>query len=140
MSTGSVNAVSSQSQQASTGYDAYRDVGVEDFITLLITQLQNQDPMEPMDNQAMLEQISQIRAIASSEQLTETLESVQMGQNVATAGNLIGKMISGLTDDGDRITGAVDRVTIADGVPKLHVQDSVVSLTNVEEISAGADE
>jgi flagellar basal-body rod modification protein FlgD len=136
MSTGSVNSVGAQSQQSTTGYDALRDVDMEDFLKLMITQLQNQDPMDPMDNQEMLEQIGQIRAIESNERLTETLEAVQLGQSMATASSLIGRTIDALTDNGQRVFGEVDRVSIEEGKAKLHVGDDAVSLVNVAAILA----
>jgi len=136
MSTGSVGSVGAQSEQSTTGYDALRNVDMEDFLKLMITQLQNQDPMDPMGNQEMLEQIGQIRAIESNDRLTETLEAVQLGQSMATASSLIGRTIEALTDDGSRVSGEVDRVSIEDGTAKLHVGDDVVSLTNVAAILA----
>ena len=54
-----------------------------------MAELQNQDPMEPMKNSELLQQVSQIRAIQSNDRLTDTLESVSLGQNLATAGNLL---------------------------------------------------
>ena len=45
-----------------------RDVDIYDFLTLMITELQNQDPLNPMDNAQMLEQIGQIRQISATSQ------------------------------------------------------------------------
>ncbi len=47
--------------------------------------MQNQDPMNPMDNSQMLQQISQIREIGSTNQLTETLTSFATGQGLTMA-------------------------------------------------------
>ena len=110
------------------------DLNIDHFLTLMITQLQNQDPLDPMTNSEMLQQISQIREIGATDQLTKTLESVLLGQNVSSATNLIGKEVRGITDAGDSVLGKIDRVTIVDGVPKLHVGIDEVSLKNVAEI------
>ena len=45
----------------------------------MITELQNQDPLNPMDNTQMLEQINQIRQIGATDKLTSTLDSVLLG-------------------------------------------------------------
>ena len=94
------------------------------FLKLMITELQQQDPLNPMDNKDMLNQIAQIRAVGASDQLTKTLNSVLLGQNITSATNLIGADISALTDNGQAITGIVNRVAIDKGVPKLHVENS----------------
>jgi flagellar basal-body rod modification protein FlgD len=117
-------------------HDAFQDLDLNTFIDLLVTEMQNQDPMNPMDNQQILDQISQIRSIESNTRLTATLEAVLTGQNMATAGSLIGRTVTGLTDDGERITGKVDRVTVADGKTKLHIGEKTIAMKNVGEIVA----
>jgi hypothetical protein len=94
------------------------------FLKLMITELQQQDPMNPLDNKDMLNQIAQIRAVGASDQLTKTLNSVLLGQNITSATNLIGADVSALTDDSQAITGVVNRVAIDKGVPKLHVANT----------------
>jgi len=93
--------------------------------------MSNQYPLNPMDNQQIVEQISQIRSIEASSRLTSTLEGVLLGQNLATASSLLGQTITGMTDDGQQESGWVERVSLVDGAAKLHVGDQVVSLKNV---------
>ncbi len=118
------------------GMDAFRELQMEDFLKLMMAELKNQDPLDPMDNAQMLEQISQMRQIQSSEDLRDTLSAVLMGQNMATASNLIGQTVYGLTDDGEQVSGTVDRVSIVYGVPQLHVGDYRFDLRNVAGILA----
>jgi flagellar basal-body rod modification protein FlgD len=135
MSTTSIGGVSGQnSQQASGGVDAWGKVDLSQFVKLLIAELSNQDPLEPMKNQEILQQMSQIREIESNTKLSDTLDSVLLGQNVATAGNMLNKVVEGLTDDGQRIAGQVDRITITDGAAKLHIGEQTISLKNVAQI------
>ncbi|MGQ9575381.1 MAG: flagellar hook assembly protein FlgD [Thermoguttaceae bacterium] len=115
-------------------HDAFKDLNLDTFIQLLVAELQNQDPLSPMSNTEILQQVSQIRAIESNARLTSTLEAVLLGQNVATASSLLGRTVTGLSDESGKVTGKVDRVTIADGVTKLHVGDNTLSLKNVSEI------
>jgi flagellar basal-body rod modification protein FlgD len=144
MSTGLVSALGQQTSTVSTapasGYpasgssDAWNQVNLDDFVKLLVTELQNQDPLEPMKNQEILQQISQIREIESNQRLTETLGSVLLGQSVATAANLLQQNIVGLSEDSQTVTGRVDRVSIEDGVAKLHIGDHTIALKDVAEI------
>lgn len=142
MSTSAVSGTGSSNQQPSTTTDAFSKLDMEEFLGLFIAELQNQDPMNPMDNQAMIEQISQIREIETNDRLSDAMETVMLGQNMSTAAGLIGKTITGLSDDNEFVTGQVDSVSVVDGTPKLHVGEWTVKLTNVSEIDteqAGAE-
>ncbi len=135
-----INTIGSSVTRNPTGAgssNALEALDTSQFLDLMIAELQNQDPMNPMDNAQMIEQIGQIRQIDASSRLTTTLDAVLMGQNLSSASSLIGKKISGLDADSKKVEGKVDRVTVADGVPKLHVGAKTVSLKNVGEILPG---
>jgi hypothetical protein len=91
----------------------------------MIAELQNQDPLNPLDNKDMLAQISQLREVGATDRLTKTLDSVLLGQNIASATNLIGADIAALSDDGENVEGIVSRVSISEGTPKLHIDRPV---------------
>mgnify|MGYP003618201560 CR=1 FL=1 len=114
--------------------DAFSSIGLEQFISLMVTELQNQDPLNPMDNTQLLQQLSQMQSITSTKKLTETLDSVLLGQNLSNAGALIGKTINGLTDDGTEVTGKVDQATLVSNVPYLNVGDKSIKISNVRYI------
>jgi len=103
-------------------------------------QFQNQDPLNPMDNSEMLQQISQIRDIGATNALTETLASVMLGQNIATGSGLIGKHITALNTSSQNVEGVVDRVTVQanddDGSKhvQLHVGTQTIDLDQIREI------
>src|SRR3954468_7768065 len=115
---------STSGQSSATGVGGINDIDMNTFLKLMITELQQQDPMNPLDNKDMLNQIAQIRAVGASDQLTKTLNSVLLGQNITSATNLIGADISALTDNGTAITGIVNRVSIDKGVPKIHLENT----------------
>jgi flagellar basal-body rod modification protein FlgD len=92
-----------------------RDLKVLDinqFLQLLITELTNQDPLNPMDNTQLVQQIGELRSIAASDQLTGTLQSLQTQQSLTTASSLIGKKVTAVTTDNQNLTGKVDSVTV----------------------------
>lgn len=95
---------------------------VSDFFDLMIAELQNQDPLNPLENHELLQQISQIREVGATDKLTQTLEAVLLGQNIASATSLIGTEVRALTPSGKSAIGVVDRITISDGAPQLHLQ------------------
>ncbi len=120
--------------KSATATDAFQRLDVEQFLKLLITELQNQDPLQPADNQQLLTQLSQIKDIAASNKLNETLESLSLGENVSSAAGLIGKQIQGLDDAGSSVVGRVEKVSIREGQPRLIIGSQSVSLKNVAEV------
>ncbi len=135
MSTSVSSATSSTSTtNQSTTTDAYDSLDTEFFLKLLVSEMQNQDPLEPMDSSKIVEQIASIRAIVSNDKLSNTLGSVLLGQNVNTATGLIGKTVTGLNSSSNTVTGTVDRVEVADGEVTLYVGNDAISLSNISEI------
>jgi flagellar basal-body rod modification protein FlgD len=107
---------------------------LDDFLKMLLTELQNQDPLSPMDSSTMLTQIGQISQVGATQNLTSTLDSVLLGQNINNATALIGKTVDGINDSGSEITGKVDKVTISNGQPVLNIGNDTMQLTNVKSI------
>ncbi|MDA1053687.1 MAG: flagellar biosynthesis protein FlgD [Planctomycetota bacterium] len=136
--TTSIDQSTTKSDQQGSGLN---EVDVDQFLGLLIAELQNQDPLDPMKNSELVQQISQIRTISATNQLTDTLTSVLLGQNTATASSLIGKRVTALTDDAENVEGVVTRasVTVNDGgdggrTIRIHIGDKSVRLDNIREI------
>jgi flagellar basal-body rod modification protein FlgD len=138
MPTNTINNAANSSATGNATSDVTRDrmqdLGVEQFLKLLIAELQNQDPLNPMDNAQMIQQVSEIRSIVASDKLTDTLSGVQLGQAIASASSMLGKTVNGISDASQDTEGVVERVTVVDGVPKLHVGGQQIDLKNIREI------
>jgi flagellar hook assembly protein FlgD len=134
MSTNPVSGAAGTSTQNSTGTDSFKQLGTKDFINMLVKELQNQDPTNPMKSSELIQEMSQIQAIESNQQLSSTLQSVVLGQNLATAGALMNQTVTGLADSGNTVTGTVQSVTIDNGAAKLNVGSDIIGLGNVSEI------
>lgn len=127
-----------------------RDLDMGEFIKLMVTELQNQDPLNPMENSEILTQISQIREIEASDKMSKTLntllgsqDAVLLGQSLSNAGGLIGKKVTGQvetkTDDGvqvENVTGVVDRVSLESNKPVIHIGDKKFPLDKVLDVRA----
>lgn len=114
--------------------DPMRSLDVNQFLRMMIAELQNQDPLNPMDNAQIVEQIGQIREITANDRLTDTLQSVFLSQNLSTAGKMIGDWVVSLDDDGFvRAAGRVEYVSITKGVPKLHTGDTGIYISVLED-------
>src|SRR5471030_2057250 len=88
--------VNTTSNTSSTSSSTSNDIGADQdkFMKLLVTQLKNQDPLNPMDNAAMTSQLAQLLTVTGINKVNATLESLRTDQASAqslTATNLIGK-------------------------------------------------
>ena len=125
------NTAGNASTSSGAAVDRFQELDTQAFLKMMIAELQNQDPLNPMDNSKMLEQISQIRAITSNDALTSTVNSLKMGQSMATAAGLIGKTVIGQDVVGQEVVGIVDKVAFEDGKPYLFVGNTIIELDNI---------
>ncbi len=95
----------------------------EDFIKMMITQLQQQDPMEPAKNEQLLAQMSQIGQLQSNTLMQESLKGMVLQHQIGSAGNLIGKSIKGLSPEGEPVQGLVNSVRVEEGSVKLELDN-----------------
>ena len=112
------------------------------FLTLLVTQLKNQDPLNPMDNAQMTSQMAQMSTVSGIEKLNTTLNSLV--DNIGTsqsmqAASMIGKGVlvpgSGLTlSDGAAYAG-INLESAADQVT-LKIMDSSGNVIQTEKLGA----
>jgi flagellar basal-body rod modification protein FlgD len=114
----------------------------EAFMRLLVTQLQNQDPLEPMQN---AEFVAQLATFSSLEQL-ETLNQNVVGMialnqsnallsQLTQASALIGQEVSWQdAETGATSSGVVERVKIVDGLAVLEIDGTDVPLAAVTEV------
>ena len=135
-----MSAISSQTtspQQLSVQptTDPYREMTSSDFMDLIFTELSNQDPTEPTDTKALLDQISTIRAIESDLQLSDRLDQVVRQNEIAASSALVGKFATGLTDSFVEAAGFVDAVRVTDeGVRLILSSGQEVTMENVRDI------
>jgi len=96
------------------------------FLTLLTTQLKNQDPLNPMDNAQMTSQLAQISTVDGIERLNATLQKMLEGTNDAQtmqAAALVGRgvlvpgaalqLVQGAAVGGLELSGSADEVSVA---------------------------
>jgi flagellar basal-body rod modification protein FlgD len=74
-STG-LNAATNQDYQTATTVADKTALGKDDFMTLLLVELQHQDPTEPMDSEKILTQTSQLASLESAENTNKALEDL----------------------------------------------------------------
>jgi flagellar basal-body rod modification protein FlgD len=115
----------------------------QSFLTLLTTQLQNQDPLNPTDTNQFTQQITQMSGVEQqllSNQLLQQLVSSQGG--VTSAANLIGDTITAQSATASAgaapISGIVTSVTQTDGETMLNIGSIAVPLSSVTSVTRNA--
>ena len=106
-----------------------------DYMKLLITQLQNQNPLEPLSNNEMASQLAQFSQLQQLESMNSTFAQVLAIANDTYANSLIGKEISffGETAEGtvDLLRGTVEQVYKEGGENLLIVGDYILNIEDV---------
>ena len=113
--------------QNATKKDVNADyISKDTFLKLLVTQMQYQDPLDPMDNGEYLSQLAQFSAL---EQMTEVADKMENVHLVGQLTNMIGKTVQWATTDSDgNVTvheGTAKSVSISDGAPSLMVETEI---------------
>ncbi len=118
----------------STGYTSQTDaatktqVDYQSFLKLLVAQMKNQDPTNPMDSTQYMAQLASFSNVEQSVQMNQKLEQMLQSNTLAQADAIIGRT---LTSQDGAITGKVTEV-------KLYADGIVAKLDNGKEVVVGA--
>jgi flagellar basal-body rod modification protein FlgD len=122
------NALSSALSQVSGSSNQF--VSENTFLTLLITQLQNQDPMNPQDSSQF---VAQLASFSSLEQMTAMNTSMQnVLDNSATS--LIGQNVTLLDSSGNLVQGTVQGIVYYSNTPAVQVNGVNYPLSDIQNV------
>ena len=136
ISASTLSNINGTSTTATSATDA---AGSQDrFLKLLVTQLQNQDPLSPMDNAELTSQIAQINTVSGINTLNTTVQGLSsqflqmqslqgaslVGKNVIVPGNKL-DIADGTAQGGFELTSAADAVKMEVLSPAGQVLDTV---------------
>lgn len=108
----------------------------EDFFRIMISELRQQDPLQPAKTADMIGQVSQIRSIELSGKLTTTLDQLARQQRTAGASDLLGKYVAAQTATVDGRTTVVEGVVT--GVRYTGDGLAILDLDNGGQVPASA--
>ncbi|NOU76389.1 flagellar hook capping protein [Paenibacillus sp. LMG 31458] len=111
-------------------------LGKDDFLKILITQLQNQDPTQPLQDKEFIAQMAQFTSV---EQLTNMAGEMKlMRQSLGFVSGLIGKSITWTDIDSSGASveksGVIDSITFKDGNQYANVKGVEISLDKLKKI------
>jgi flagellar basal-body rod modification protein FlgD len=109
-----------------------------DFMLMLMAQLRNQNPLEPMDNKEMMSQFTQLNSLQEIQTIKARMEEVATMNMATYANSLIGKTVTATLKDGQTVEGKVTGTQkSSSGEMTLVVGNHEVPLSAVETV-AGA--
>ena len=129
--TGGTNATGGATQLKKAGVSGAYGMSSDDFMTLFLAQLKNQDPTQPMSDKDMLTQLSQFTMISTLTNVQQALAGSQLAQSAS----LIGKTVTGLATDGSAVSGVVSQLSQTGGVLSLIVNGQALSPDSVTTVT-----
>lgn len=117
MTTTSLVSSTSPSTTTSASASNPYNLSTADFVKMMITQLQNQDPLQPESNDQLMSQMNQIGQLQSNTMLQDTLKGLGLQTQIGSASSLIGKMVEGMDQNNNTVRGVVNSVKMqSDGI------------------------
>ena len=127
-----INTGTSSSSSSSSSSNGA--VSENEFLTLLTTQLQNQDPLNPMDDTQSVAELAQFSALQSQDQLTSSFASFQSNFAVMQSASLIGQQVSAQATSSSgsttTVTGTVQAITVVNGQPEFTLTNNGTQVTD----------
>jgi flagellar basal-body rod modification protein FlgD len=131
-----LGGTNSSSSSASSTTNSNLSLTPADFIQFMVTELQNQDPLDPTDPNQMLSQMSEIGQLQSSDTLQSSLTSMVQQNQVAAASSMIGKLVQGTDANSNQQTGIVSAVQVSStGVNVTLNTGATVPMANITAIT-----
>lgn len=114
------------------GKKAHNSLGKDDFLKILITQLQNQDPSNPMKDTESIAQMAQFSAVEQMTNMVTNFGKLSGVLNSGAATNMLGKPVE-IADGKDVVRGVVSEVVRGD-FPLVMVNDKYYDYDQVRKV------
>lgn len=107
----------------------------EAFLRLLVTQLSNQSPLDPVSNEDFVAQLAQFSALESAQASNERLGSILDLERLGQGAELVGRRVTYLDPaSGERLPGTVSAVEIVGGAVIVDLGGERVPIQNIVRI------
>jgi flagellar basal-body rod modification protein FlgD len=129
-------STSSTSSTSNTSATGFANLTTADFMQMLIAELQDQDPTQPMSSQDLLGQLATMSQLQSTTDLDSALQANTTNQQLSIGASFIGKTINGTDASGKAVSGVVDQAFLQSGTAYVGVGNSTVPLANITDVAA----
>jgi len=103
------SATTASAAKANVDYQSFLKLLVAEILKLLVAEMKNQDPTEPMDSTQYIAQLASFSQVEQSIQVNSKLDSLLQLTQLTQAGSIIGKTV---TSADDSVSGVVNSVTL----------------------------
>ncbi len=111
-----------------------QDMGKDEFLKILITQLQNQDPTKPMEDKEFISQMAQFSSLEQMTNLNKEFSDLATKMSGSQAVSLLGKNVKLKDLGGNMVTGRVEAVT-GGQYPQLQVNNRLYDYSSIEKVT-----
>ena len=95
-------------------------INMQDFLRILVAQLNYQDPLKPMDNEQFVSQLAQLTSLQQTQNLNDKMGNLLTIQGAMQSVGLIGRTVD-INGDSGQVSGRVTALNFAAGEPRLTV-------------------
>ena len=101
-----------------------------EFLQLLVAQLQNQDPIDPVAQEQFVDQLTSFSTLEAVEGLNAKFDDILQLQQITQGFDLAGKEVRYADGEGTK-TGRVDEVSVIGQQIVAHIEGRQVAISNV---------
>lgn len=130
------NAATSALTQATT-----KQLGKDDFLKLLLTQLRYQDSEDPVKDKEFIAQMAQFSALEQTTNMTKSFEKLSTRVQNNEALSILGQKVSAVhTDDGATVEGVVTAIKFTKDDPEVTIakQDQSIAVVKLSEVTGAS--
>lgn len=99
------------------------NISIQDFLKILTAQLNNQDPLKPIDNEEFVAQIAQFATLEQSRQLNTKIDSLLSVESSVQSVGMLGRTVD-VNLNGFMLTGKVSALDLSTGTPLMTITTS----------------
>jgi flagellar basal-body rod modification protein FlgD len=135
MSVTSINDASTATSGKTTTGASTNALGKDDFMKLLIAQLSHQNPLDPLNDQQFIAQMSQLSSLDATQNMNKTLTSMVASGQRAQALQMVGRDVT--YTDAETLepkTGKVSAVLLHDSAPVLLIGGAQIPFDAVQSV------
>lgn len=138
-SISATSAVAASQPAATVDQSVTQGLGQEAFLQLLLAELQNQDPLKPMEDRDFIAQLAQFEQLSQITQMNKALSEMNTVNPISQGSVLLGQMVSGYAETGEAVTGLVTGFYVNDKSITLEVDGYQVPYDTITSVQAPTD-
>lgn len=120
---GTTISLAEAQKKTETKTAAEDSLGADAFLELLLTQLKNQDPLEPLKESEMISQMAQLNTVQSLKDLQSTMEESGRANQLLSGSEMIGKEISYKNSSDTEVSAVVSSVIVDDDIVYVQTKE-----------------